>query len=178
MCSHKNLLFLRFLILIFSYLLCSNPHPPLSTAALTLCYISAPNLMSCNEINFTVKSITRKNQEEWVSNRFTAPLEIKKQDFFTNSVPVDCTSTLAVLQDWKHTNKKQREENGHERGFLFVSMFHLRFSIATSVFSGCPVSFVPYSRILGECHGRAHNSNNRFSHCSNFVDGYLWTRWQ
>lgn len=95
MCSHKNPLFLRFLILIFSYLLCSNPPlPPLSAAALTLCYISAPNLMSCSEINFIVNSNTRKNQEEWVSNRFTAPLEIKKQDFFTNSVPVDCTSTL------------------------------------------------------------------------------------
>ncbi|XP_058230216.1 uncharacterized protein il17rc isoform X1 [Hemibagrus wyckioides] len=36
------------------------------SAALILCYMSAPNLMSCNEISFIVKSNTRKNQEELV----------------------------------------------------------------------------------------------------------------
>ncbi|KAK3536786.1 hypothetical protein QTP86_025096 [Hemibagrus guttatus] len=52
------------------------------SATLTMCYMSAPNLMSCKEINFIVKSNTRKNQNE------TVTVEVQDGVFLGSTVTV------------------------------------------------------------------------------------------
>ncbi|XP_026993261.1 uncharacterized protein il17rc [Tachysurus fulvidraco] len=61
-------------------------------AAITLCYVSAPNLKSCKEIKFFVKSSTQNHQEESVE------VEVKEGVFLGSTVNVSVHSKHQVVQ--------------------------------------------------------------------------------